>query len=225
MPAPAKRSTEGTRGTVPGSMKRRGRPAGSKNKAKSILPTELANTMLVAMKDALPPDHYEYIRGVIKDGNAISTKRELDTLILLLSRNLYPALVMESLAPQNESDDEDFFDDDDAEDARPSKPKSNGLKMPVFRKDVTERLKVLQSLLAMKEKNERGEAEAGLEKPILKIVGGSGLDASRLRILVGVESGPMAGNADETAQLAAEARTVSDSVPERPVNVPAGEQG
>ncbi len=238
------RSTEGTRvggGTTAAQKQRgvtrpditesrapgqRGRPKGSKNKPKGILPTELANTMLLAMKDILPPDHYEYMRGVIRDGNAISTKRELDTLILLLSRNLYPALVMEAMDLGEADDDtEDFFDDDEATDTREKPASDKKLKMPIFRKDVTERLKVLQSLLAMKDKTERAEADAGHEKPILQVFGRSGVNADRLRILVGVESSPMVGDADSTERGADSSRTVSDTVPERQELLPSGEQG
>lgn len=213
-------------GVEPLAPRPRGRPKGSKNQPKSILPTELANTMLLAMKEALPPDHYEYMRGVIKDGKAISSKRELDTLILLLSRNLYPALVMESLSPQlddDDEDDEDFFNDGPSA-KKPAKKKEQKLKMPVFRKDVTERLKVLQSLLAMKEKFERADASSADEKPILRIVAGSGIDASRLRVLVGVESSTVVGDTDEAPRDAVQVGTVSDSVPERPELLPSGEQ-
>lgn len=209
----------------------RGRPKGSKNKAKGILPTELANTMLLAMKDILPPDHYEYMRGVIRDGNAISTRRELDTLILLLSRNLYPALVMEAMdLGEEEEDTEDFFDDPDSSESTAgqvinSKSTQKKLKMPVFRKDVTERLKVLQSLLAMKDKTERAEEDSRHEKPILQVFGRSGVNADRLRILVGVESGSVAGDFDATERGADDSGTVSDTVLERQELLSSGEQG
>lgn len=213
----APRVTEGSRPTRAGSGKR-GRPAGSKNKPKGILPAELANTMLLALKDQLPPEHFEYMKGVIRDGKAISTRHELDTLILLLSRNLYPALVMEGMGLETEGDDEDNFFDD--EEAAPSTTKTgeskSKLKMPVFRKDVTERLKVLQSLLAQKDKNERTDAEPK-DKQILSIIGRAGVDSERVRILIGVESGPVVGNINQAQQPADEARTVSSTVVERPV--------
>jgi hypothetical protein len=203
----------------------RGRPKGSKNKPKGIVPTELANEMLLAMKDMLPPDHFEYMRGVIRDGNAISTRRELDTLILLLSRNLYPALVMESMGTEVEEDDEDFFNDDPDAPPAGNKAASKKLKMPIFRKDVTERLKVLQSLLAQKEKSERAEAEAGHEKPILQVFGRSGVNADRLRILVGVESGTVAGDFDPIERGADEVGAVSDKVLDGQELLSSGKQG
>lgn len=219
----APRPTEGSRPTRAGSGKR-GRPKGSKNKPKGILPVELANTILLEMKSMLPPEHYEYMRSVIRDGAAISTDRERDTLILLLGRNLYPALVMEGMGLDQENDEDDFFDDPDAADATPKKPEQKKLKMPVFRKDVTERLKVLQSLLESKEKSERANTEPK-DKPLLTIVGQSGIDASRLRVLVGIESRSVVGDADEAEQPANEIRTVSDTLPERPELLPADVEG
>lgn len=196
-----------------------GRPKGSKNKSKGLLPTELANTILLQMKEMLPPEHFQYMKGVIKEGKAISTKQELDTLILLLSRNLYPALIMEQFA--SDDTDDDFFNEDND-----PKEVDTKIKMPVFRKDVTERLKVLQGLLSLRNQVEKRDADNSEdEKPILKIVGGRGIDADRLRILVGIESSPMAGNVDRIGQQANEARTVSDTIPERPELLSPSKQG
>lgn len=222
------RSTEGTRGERAGSGRQptrgRGRPKGSKNKPKGILPTELANTMLLQLKDMLPPDHFEYMRGVIRDGNAISTKRELDTLILLLSRNLYPALVMEMSTESQESQEseDNFFDDPDAPESTAEKPEKK-LKMPVFRKDVTERLKVLQSLLAQKDKTERADSQPK-DQQILSIIGRSGPDAERVRILIGVESGAVVGELNQAKQSEDGPRTVSVEVPSGQELLPSGEQ-
>lgn len=204
----APRPTEGSRPERAGSGKR-GRPKGSKNKPKGILPTELANTLLLQMKDMLPPEHFEYMRGVIRDGKAISTQHELDTLILLLSRNLYPALVMESMGMGSEEEsEEDFFNDPDAPESTAQQVVEKKLKMPVFRKDVTERLKVLQSLLAQKDKTDRANAEPK-GKQILSIIGNSGVDAERVRILIGVESGSVVRDIHQIEQQADEAGTVS----------------
>ncbi len=222
----AVRPTEGSKPTTSGSQRSRaGRPKGSKNKPKGILPTELANAILFQMEGMLPKEHFEYMKGVIRDGKAISTKTELDTLILLLSRNLYPALVMEQM-PEANKPEEDFFADPDAPRSTAEQVVENELKMPVFRKDVTERLKVLQGLLSLRNQVEKRDSDAvGTEKPILAIVGKRGFESERLRILVGVESGPVAGNPDGTGWPADEARTVSDQVPERQVLLPDGEQG
>ena len=217
------RASEGNRpgSTAPGSMRKPGRPKGAKNKPKGLVPTELANEMLIQMKSMLPPEQWEYMRSVIRDGKAISTKTELDTLILLLSRNLYPALVMEQMTATEEESVDDFFDDED----EPAKAKEPKIKMPVFRKDVTERLKVLQGLLSLRNQVEKRDSDATVEdNPILKILAGRGIDPGRLRVLVGVESGTLVGDVDGTGQQANQVGAVPDQIPERSVVLPAGEQ-
>ena len=155
-----------------------GRPKGSKNKSKSLIPTELADKILVTMEGNLPSEHLDYMRDVVKRGGAVSTKRELDVLILLLNRNLWPALVSENK-------------DDESE--------------PVFRKDVTERLKVLNSLLA------------------LQIFGKRDI-ASRIGILVDSRTDSVSGNADGTGRSTIQTGTISDQADERPLALSAGEQ-
>ena len=226
------RSTEGSKPTTSGSQRSRGgRPKGSKNKPKGILPTDMANAILLQMRDMLPAEHFEYMKGVIRDGKAISTKTELDTLILLLSRNLYPALVMEQVPEVQEDEDEedadDFFaDDQSAESSRIAKKnKKPTIKMPVFRKDVTERLKVLQGLLSLRNQVEKRSDEAvGAEKPILTIATKRLGAGDRLGLLVGVVPGAVAGNADGTGRTADETGTVPDQLSERSVVLPSGEQ-
>ena len=217
----APRSTEGSRPERAGSGKR-GRPKGSKNKAKGILPTELAHTMLLQMKGMLPPEHFEYMRGVILDGKAISTQRELDTLIVLLGRNLYPALVMESMGLGMEEEEDPFADEDAAPSTTQDKSEPK-MKMPVFRKDVTERLKVLQSLLAQKDKTDRANSEPK-DQQIFSIIGRVGPDAERIRVLIGVESGAVAGIPDKAEQSEDSPRTVSVEVPSGQELLPSGEQ-
>lgn len=150
-----------------------GRPVGSKNKPKSLIPTELANEMLLVMKDQVPPEHFKYLQGVIRDGKAISTKTELDTMILLLSRNLYPALIRETEGEQHLEFDEDGT--------------VLGQKTEiVFRKDVTERLKVLNSLLTLRNQIEKREDEAGQggNSPVLKVWASRGMQ-DRVAVLIG----------------------------------------
>lgn len=153
----------------------RGRPKGSQNKPKSLVPKELAHELLLIMKDQLPPEHFEYMKSVIKDGRAISTKQELDTMLLLLGRNLYPFLVAES-QPQPVLDEDGN---------QRTNAKGEPLFFPVeFRKDVTERLKVWKSLLdtrAQIEKSEKPE-DAG-ESPVLKLWASRGMQG-RLAILM-----------------------------------------
>lgn len=203
---------------------RRGRPPGAKNKPKSLLPPEIADEMLLKMRSMLPAEHFDYMKSVIRDGKAISTKNELDVLVLLLARNLYPALIMEQFVTEDDNDVDDFFKDggENKESDKKDEPK---LKMPVFRKDVTERLKVLQGLLSLRNQVEKRDSDSRDEdKPILKIVGGRGFDASRLRLLVGVESAAVAGNTDGTGFTAYPTGTVPDQIPERSVVLPSGEQ-
>jgi hypothetical protein len=229
--APAK-STEGQKAGQPltGQQKqrgasnqagnRRGRPPGSKNKPKGIMPVELADTILLHMQGMLPPEHFDYMKGVIREGKAISTKTELDTLIILLSRNLFPALVLEAIPGGGEEEDTDESV------SKAEKAVNKALKMPIFRKDVTERLKVLQSLLALKNQLEKRETESRDEdKPIIRIAAGRGIDGERVRLLIGIESSPVAGNSDGNGQPADEAGTVPDQVPERPELLPTSEQG
>lgn len=217
------RTTEGMRPgqtALPSQARRpRGRPKGSTNKPKGILPKELASTILLELKDQLPPEHFEYMRGVIKDGKAISVERELDTMILLLGRNLYPALVMEGKPKPKEKD---FFAEE-GESVGGSESEEPELVMPEFRKDVTERLKVWAGLLAQKDKMDRGNKD---DKPntVFTIAAGRGIDPERIRLLVGVEPGSLVGNVDQAGQPANAPRTVSDQVPQRPELLPAGEQ-
>lgn len=164
----AVRSTEGPRSgePAPESRKRRGRPAGSKNKPKALVPKELANEILLVMKDQLPPEHFEYMKGVIMRGEAISTKQELDILILLLNRNLAPALVSEMTnTVKDEATGKDLG--------------------PVMRKDVTERLKVLKSLLDLRHNIERREEKTDDDEnnPVLKLWASRNLQG-RVAILV-----------------------------------------
>lgn len=196
----AQRDAEGSRVGAIGRGKRNlgGRPKGSKNRSKSLIPTELADKILVTMEGNIPSEHFEYMRDVVKRGGAVSTKRELDVLILLLNRNLWPALVAE----QGKKSEDD---------------------LPVFRKDVTERLKVLNSLLTLRNQIEKGEKEVNDdgEKPLLTVFG-SRLIADRIGLLVGVPSGTAVGDSDGTGRSAVQTGTVSDQPTERPLALSSG---
>lgn len=182
----AKRPTEGSRAgsgearaTKIAAVRRgRGRPAGVKNKSKSLIPTELAEQLLLKMESMVPPEHFKYLKGVIKDGKAVSTKQELDTLILLLNRNLWPALVSEGESIKVDDTPED---EDGDPDAIPAKKESG----PVFRKDVTERLKVLNSLLTLRHQIEKNENDPDDDRrPLLEIFASRGV-GNRIGILIG----------------------------------------
>ncbi|HSE45301.1 MAG TPA: hypothetical protein VLA89_08215 [Gemmatimonadales bacterium] len=206
---PAQRQTEGTRaGAVSRGDKGnrgRGRPLGSKNKPKGLIPQPVAEDLLKALQPVLPPGQLTYLREVIK-GSGIDTKRELDTLILLLNRNLWPALVAEA-TPE--------MPDDEVEDELEPQPHGGSLKRqhqtPVFRKDVTERLKVLNSLLSLRAQLDKREAEADddTEQPLLRIFADRSI-SDRVGVLVGVQSPGVLGDTDGTGRLAIPPRTVSN---------------
>jgi len=183
-------------------VKSRGRPAGSKNKSKSIVPAEVANEILDKLKPVLPEEHYDYMRGVISRGKKIDIERELDVIILLLNRQLIPALIAES--------------EGKAEDADPE-ISSGSIKMPAFSKAVSERLKVVQSFMDMKLRMERHKDESKQEKqqPILTIFAQRGIDIQRLGVIASSVPGDMGGGADDIVGPADRARTVSDTIPER----------
>lgn len=191
----AVRHTEGTKSTENAARAGRrgqrgpGRPKGSANKPKSLVPKELASELLLIMKDQLPPEHFEYMKGVIKDGKAISTKQELDTMLLLLGRNLYPFLILETAQKQKvDADNNPVFTDD----GQPVWVE------PEFRKDVTERLKVWKSLLDTRagiEKNEKPEDDG--EAPVIKLWASRGMEGRLAILMQGVTpNGPEPANDD-----------------------------
>lgn len=210
--APAQRSTEGTRESAPASMGKsgqvkrgRGRPPGQKNKPKSLVPAELANEMLIRLEGTVPKEHFAYLKGVVKGGKAISTKQELDVLILLLNRNIWPALM-------EETDGQEVLEFDEDGSVLGSK------KQTVFRKDVTDRLKVLQSLLNLRATIERREEDAAAdeESPILKIWAARGMQ-DRVAILLNPPT-PAAIEAGETVDgTAVEVENGREPVDDQPV--------
>jgi hypothetical protein len=213
--APATRPTEGSKKGVMAHGKgpdvrerRRGRPPGSKNKPKGLVPADLAANVLTVMKDKVSPEHYEYLRGVIQRGESISTMKELDVLITLVRASAMPYLALEAMPqPMKDADGAPILDDD-------------GQPVMEFRglnRDATDRLKLLNSLLSLKDNIEKRQ-DAGAEDDgtpvIVKVFAKRGIDQERLRVLVGVESGVVAGDADGTGWGALPPRTVSGQVVE-----------
>lgn len=200
------RETEGSKATgavsrtrnLSGEKRGRGRPAGSKNKSKSLVPTELANQMLLSFEGQIPPEHFEYLKRVVKGGDVVSTEKELDILIVLLGRNLHPALIGEMAGEEQVTVDEETGE-------------ISTERKVVFRRDVTERLKVLNSLLSLRHQVEKNKDDGkDGEQPLLKIVADRNLlEGGRLGILVGGVSGPVAGNTDGVGRSAIPPRTVS----------------
>jgi hypothetical protein len=154
------------------------------------------------MQEQLSPDQFEYLKGVIRDGKPIETKNEIDVLIALLSRNLYPALISEMLPPEE-----------------------GGLG-GVYRKDVTDRLKIVQGLLNLRhQKDKFDEPDDSKSDTILTVTAKRGFNLDRLGILVGKQPDSVDGSADGVGGQADEVRALPDSLPERPLDDEGGEQG
>lgn len=222
------RSTEGHRAN-PGEMRihkssetarSRGRPTGSKNKSKSIVPKEVANEILDKLKPVLPQEHYDYMRGVIAQGKKVNIERELDVIIMLLNRQLIPAIIVET---DGEAMD---IDPEIAEELKLNQSSST-LKMPAFSKSVSERLKVVQSFMDMKLRLERqkDENKQEREQPILTVFAKRGLDIDRLGIIASAVPSGVGGGADNVKWTTDTARAVSDTVPQRQVIEQGGSQG
>lgn len=190
----------GERGDTAGKPKR-GRPIGSKNRPKGLVPAELTEKMLPMLAKQLSPESFEYVEGVIKHGRPIETKRELDVVIAMLARNIIPALINETL------------------------PEEAGGSGGQYRKDVTERLKILNSFLTLRHQIEKTQDDGTKpgESVLLKLVGDRNI-AGRLGVLVGVQSGVLAGDTDGTGREANDLGAVPDQVPQRPLLGTSGEQ-
>ena len=231
--SPAQRETEGTRAGAVSRGDRgnrgRGRPPGSKNKPKGLIPLPVAEDLIKSLQPMLPPGQLTYLREVVKNGASLDTRKELDTLILLLNRSIWPALVAESHVfsaqpAKRRKTAEEVIDDEDDE----SDEVETGDTMPpttILRKDVTDRLKVLNSLLNLRASLDKAESkdESADEQPILRIFADRSV-ADRVGVLVGVQSGGVPRNTDGTERLALPAGTLSNPPVERPEPLPVGEQ-
>lgn len=205
------RPTEGSKATgavsrtrnLSGAKRQRGRPKGSQNKSKSLVPTELANQMLLQFEGVIPPEHFSYLKSVVKGGGVVSTERELDILIVLLGRNLHPALISEMGGEQTEVEDSETGE-------------TTTEHKVVFRRDVTERLKVLNSLLSLRHQVEKNKDDGkDGKKPLLTIVADRNiLDGNRLGILVGAVPGPVVGDADGTGRSAVQVGALPSTISE-----------
>lgn len=201
--------------------RQRGRPPGAKNKPKELIPSDVANSLLLQMKDVLPPEHFEYLRSAIREGKVISTKREVQTMMLLLSRNLYPAMVEEMKGEKKVVIDPDVAEEMGieitGEDAAPK---------ITFRKDITERLKVLLGFANLAYQMEKGDDEGSdtRKKPIFEVYSRRGMDGTRIRALIGIESDDMGGSINVNRRPALVSGAVSDQLPERQIDVSDSEQ-
>jgi hypothetical protein len=170
----AHRLTEGTPGVpAPDAKRRVGRPRGSRNKPKSLVPAEIAYQLLATVENYLPREHVTYLRQVIKEGAVLSTKHELDILLAVLNRNLMFAMLEEMPF--------EVVDEETGE---------RTLKAYAPSKDITDRIKAAKEMLALRNTIEKGEQEEGNGlQPLIAIIGSRDLDPTRLRILVGVDTG------------------------------------
>lgn len=134
-----------------------------------MLPAPLAEDIIKALEPALPPDQMRYVRSVVKDGKSIDTKKELDTLIFILNRNLWPLLMEESQT------------DPETGERRP------------LRKDVTDRLKVMNSLLSLRNQVEKREddGEASDVPPLLRLFRERGME-TRVAVMIEARSPELA---------------------------------
>ena len=137
--------------------------------------------MLLALEGQLPDDHAAYIKGVIKGKQAVSTKLELQTLIVLLSRNLWAALIEEMKPPAPPDTIEEALEL--VGETGELEPKQR------FRRDVTERLKVLNSLLSLLNQIEKRDEDKkpDAESPLLTIWAQRGMK-TRVAVLVEPET-------------------------------------
>jgi len=200
------------------SERKRGRPTGSKNKPKALIPKELASDFLGVIKDMLPPEYYADMRDAIRNGKNISTISEAKILLKLMGPPVWLRLIEESRPIQEPPSD---FDDDLADEIG-YEPQS---KVRPFDKDLNERLKVMLQIMQFISKIESEEDESdSSQKPILEIIARRGINSERVKFLVGIESGDVGGNTDGTGRVSIGARTVSGEVPERQIDVSDSQQ-
>lgn len=182
-----------------------GRPKGSKNSPKGLIPAELADKFLDSVRPLLPEQHYQEMRLAVKEGKAISTVTEAKIMLKLLGPSLMRRLI-------NEYDPLKGMDQEVAEELGISTDESE------FKKDTNDRLKVWMDLLKLVHQMESAENAAeghSKKKPLTEITIKRGLDGSRLALLVGIESGNVGRDADGTGRETITIRTLSDSLSER----------
>lgn len=200
-------------------QRQRGRPVGSKNRPKALIPKELAADFLGVVKNILPPEYYNEMKDAIRNGKNISTINEAKILLKLMGPPVWVRLIEEAKTPEVEGSD---FDDDLADEiGEVEKPASRP-----FDKDLNERLKVMLSIMQFVSRLEEDEESAdSSQKPILEIIARRGIDSGRVKLLVGIESGDVGGDVDGVGGEPTQPRTVSDQIFKRPLNLPDSQQG
>jgi len=189
-----------------------GRPPGSKNKAKPLIPKELAQEMLDVLKPILPESDYDRIRSAIHEGKAISTLAEAKITLKLMGPSIWYRLLAEARIkkPKKNTTDPDLAGElgiDDEED------------MVRFDRDLNERLKIYQNFLDMINKWERLDAGQSDTKaqPLIEVVKRSGFNGERFSITIGDQYGSVDRNLDEAGGEDSTVGAFSDQVPQRQI--------
>lgn len=216
------RSTEGVNRDAASVIKatetkrQRGRPKGSKNKSKPLITKEMQDAMLERLLPAVAGDtaHASYLKGVIKEGKPVEIVRELDTLILLLRQQMVSSLLSEIEGKQLPEGIEDPIANE------------SDIKVPELRKEVTERLKVLLSMIEIKMRHERANDDANNpDNPVAAIFLRRGLAGDRLRIAFEHQSGDLGGSPNDTERPADDVGEVPVALLERPIALPGRGEG
>ena len=201
------------------SERKRGRPTGSKNRPRALIPKEVAADLLGVVKQTLPPELYDEMRDAIRSGKNISTINEAKILMKLMGPPVWQRLIEEVQPPKQDA----VIIDPDLRDEIGEMPSDEP---SGFDKGLNERLKVLISLMQFVAKLEQNdESTDPTTKPILEIIARRGIDSGRVKFLIGVESGDVGGSPDGTGGAQSGVRTVSGELSERQVNVSDSQQG
>lgn len=221
----APRSTEGgvehtvankTKAGQTRSERKRGRPKGSKNKPKALINKEVAQDLLGVVKQTLPPELYDEMREAVKSGKNISTINEAKILMKMMGPPIWQRLIEEADKQGKRVGDLD----PDMVDEFGIEEENAGLD-----KGLNERIKTYIQLMQFVDKMERNDDESdNSQKPIISVFAQRGLDAGRLKFLVGYESEPMGGNADGVGRETIELGAFSGEISERPLDLPDSEQ-
>jgi len=191
----------------------RGRPKGSKTIARGILQKHVAEDLLLTIRPLLPQAEYDEIRLAIKNGKTISTLREVKIMMALMAPPIWKRLVEEARPNQTvdpELGEEIGLEPQQAEMAR----------------DLNERVKVWKDLAVLASNLEKtlDEGTDTKPEPLWEIFKRKGLDAERFTItgsigpgIMGRDSGGPGGSSDTI-------RTVSDQLPEGPIDTEDSEE-
>lgn len=218
----AQRPTEGNRkgstaaadkaNAVIAEKKRIGRPLGSKNKAKGLIPNELADQFLGVVKELLPPEYYEEMKDAIKRGKHISTLTEAKITLKLLGPPVWRALLEEGKGPQPKPADLDPEILDEVGETNEVKATASA-----FTRSLNERLKVYLQLLTFIDSVEKRLDERADPKKSKLLVefANRGYDGDRLRQVAALQPGGVGGSTDRVGGEQDQSGAIPDPVLER----------